>query len=1255
MDGYSCLHCDYFCGCRHSANVHFIKEHCGNTDTQPEGLPRSLPRSPRRSAHRNNPVERFTQVPVQQLYVNPSAKTYIPVILPSAYPTAQTTELDTLTDTRIAELSKQVADDISVLSLDPKNMDAWVKKARWHLIRERPGFAAMAELLRTIEPDEHRYHALRKVAVKAIKCVNSFIDGASLYFLRGIGNNMSGEAADIFVNCWRPIRESFKAYSDTMAKLLYAVILAADCNIKTTVLGLHGFQQKSARRLKEHLDVVAKSIVDTGNIGVETEQLFWALAIDMFTYSFRKRDGSPYQHPVYAFVSLLAFKNNSFSHANEHREFVCRLIFWGRASVCLAMRNVAGSIAAVQPSNIANTRTGSAHLEQLLDKFALVNRSSDAYKQLDITIYRPGYEHPEPQEDPSLVVGIEDAVNSVRPESDPCYDHVIANSDRLWCGMHSFLEDSKPVPIGALFALYGLLSGSSDGCIKGPIIYWKPNSDYHEMLYRNATRVHIQHLANAYVDAIDRIKKLLKELLVLVKNTTLPKLIDLVDNCNEPNNQFSFMTNPANKLGQHGMALFRALVADGKFRATSNSAAHNVDGSVAPDSTAFNVDGTAAPGSMVFSMDGMVEWQSKVFELIKLFLFAMHLSGGQPARATELNTLMVEEWDIQRRGLYIVHGHMAMATRYWKGQALHGHDKYILRLLPDELGELLLKYLVFIKPCEVMVVGALCSNRPDNERSHATTLTKYYLFTRSGRRFSDKNVRDIFAQQWMDLVGFKLTFQDMRHIMQAFLVSNCHKFHTSAGSVLVDDTSENHYDSNLEYPELARQAQLRQDRFGAIAAQAGHTARVAELHYAISNEGIRIIMEQQLLANCKTSLLWHALLLTNVAKPNLPFEWSRIPYVAREKLSVYVHAVDHALADSTGKNVMVKLTQTFQLYNSVYPEPPPSSSSSSSSNTAVRRGQGDICLDKRKFVQQQLVRYSLRTDISTFKSQQQKDSICRLIEGERDVLVVLPTGGGKSFIFQLASLIDAAIYPGRFTLVVSPLKVLTQNIRDECLKHNVPCKILSLSTFGFLQPGTFSGLLVVSVENLKEPDITNFLANCATQNYLHRVVVDEAHLYPAWKDFRNSMSYVKTAISFAKQLVLFSATVPPHTELKLFDHFRIGSATRRENVDIVRAPTVRPNITYSIRMCHNGGEAMRALADTVTSALIMQDAGDLCIVYCLTLGEVTKVYDMLKAQHLPGAIEFYHGQLDDKEQMRVYSRLLRREVSVVVATCALGT
>ncbi|KAJ2812673.1 hypothetical protein FBU31_007555, partial [Coemansia sp. 'formosensis'] len=358
---------------------------------------------------------------------------------------------------------------------------------------------------------------------------------------------------------------------------------------------------------------------DGDDIGVETQQLFWALAIDLFAYSIKPGHGNPYDHPVYIFVSLMAFKRGSFAFANEHREIVCQLIFWGRASICLATKNVTDIMSQPQPDVVdGNNDNGNSSEEQdfrgpLQYRFTLQNRSTSAHRHLDLAIYKTDYHHDRPQDNPALVIGLVDIVDATRDPDDDQHNADIAKNDQLQHGLHTLLEDNHPTPVGSLFALNGLLSSFGDGYSRGPIVCWTPNSDYCQMIYKDNIPVDIKDLAHAYVDALSHIRQLLNTLLKPIKNTTLPPIKDLEDNCNEMDREVSFLNNGKNQLQQHKNTLFNSLVKSKRFRSSRSDQLND---------------------------PAMIEWMSQVAKLIEYFLFAMHLTGGQPARAPELNTLM---------------------------------------------------------------------------------------------------------------------------------------------------------------------------------------------------------------------------------------------------------------------------------------------------------------------------------------------------------------------------------------------------------------------------------------------------------------------------------------------------------------------------------------------------------------------------------------------------------------------------------------
>jgi len=79
-------------------------------------------------------------------------------------------------------------------------------------------------------------------------------------------------------------------------------------------------------------------------------------------------------------------------------------------------------------------------------------------------------------------------------------------------------------------------------------------------------------------------------------------------------------------------------------------------------------------------------------------LLLMHITGGQPARGTELLSIMHTNTTESHRNIFIEDGMVTFVTRYHKGYAKTGDYKIIHRYLPREVGELVVLYLWIVLP-----------------------------------------------------------------------------------------------------------------------------------------------------------------------------------------------------------------------------------------------------------------------------------------------------------------------------------------------------------------------------------------------------------------------------------------------------------------------------------------------------------------------------------------------------------------------------
>lgn len=142
---------------------------------------------------------------------------------------------------------------------------------------------------------------------------------------------------------------------------------------------------------------------------------------------------------------------------------------------------------------------------------------------------------------------------------------------------------------------------------------------------------------------------------------------------------------------------------------------------------------------------------------------------------------------------------------------------------------------------------------------------------------------------------------------------------------------------------------------------------------------------------------------------------------------------------------------------------------------------------------------------------QQEAPLEAICQGE-DVLVVLPTGGGKSLLYQ----VPAIVRKGQLTLVVSPLKALQVDQVEWLTTKGVQAVLLN-SDLGvaahhavLTQAVTQGGLLYLAPEQLQNERVRETLQ----QTDIACLVVDEAHiLAQAQDDFRRAYGEIGELIS----------------------------------------------------------------------------------------------------------------------------------------------
>ena len=268
----------------------------------------------------------------------------------------------------------------------------------------------------------------------------------------------------------------------------------------------------------------------------------------------------------------------------------------------------------------------------------------------------------------------------------------------------------------------------------------------------------------------------------------------------------------------------------------------------------------------------------------------------------------------------------------------------------------------------------------------------------------------------------------------------------------------------------------------------------------------------------------------------------------------------------------------------------------------------------------------------------QREIIDHVLAG-RDVLAVMPTGGGKSLCYQIPSLMLNGL-----TVVISPLIALMKDQVEQMREAGVPALFLNssldLETYNRNMAAVREGrvkLLYVAPESLLTSRITSLLEDVRVD----LLTIDEAHCISEWgHDFRPEY----------RQLIEVRRRHPKATCLAL-----TATATPRVREDIVKALDLknhrefiagfnRENLYLQVASKHNGLAQVRSFL-----AARKDQSG---IIYCFTRKQVEALAGELTRAGFPARP--YHAGLSDEDRRRNQEAFIRDDVQIIVATIAFG-
>ena len=268
----------------------------------------------------------------------------------------------------------------------------------------------------------------------------------------------------------------------------------------------------------------------------------------------------------------------------------------------------------------------------------------------------------------------------------------------------------------------------------------------------------------------------------------------------------------------------------------------------------------------------------------------------------------------------------------------------------------------------------------------------------------------------------------------------------------------------------------------------------------------------------------------------------------------------------------------------------------------------------------------------------QAEIITAVLEG-KDVLALLPTGGGKSICFQVPTLAKDGI-----CLVISPLIALIKD-QVENLKNKGINALAIYSGMPFLEIkktlqnaayGNYK-FLYVSPERLETALFLDYLPALN----INLIAVDEAHCISQWGyDFRPAylnIAKIREQIPTVPVLAL-TASATKNVQEDICEKLLFTNAAQS-----FQQSFARPNLSYSIFN----------VASKQTKLLsILKNVSGSGIVYCKSRKHTKEIADLLKLHALNA--DFYHAGLSNDERNTKQENWIKNKTRIICCTNAFG-
>ncbi|KAG6157487.1 hypothetical protein E4U50_007512 [Claviceps purpurea] len=635
------------------------------------------------------------------------------------------------------------------------------------------------------------------------------------------------------------------------------------------------------------------------------------------------------------------------------------------------------------------------------------------------------------------------------------------------------------------------------------------------------------------------------------------------------------------------------------------------------------------------------EYLRQVDKFRKLLLFCVHVTGGQPARGTEILSLRFANGVASSRNVFLLDGYVMTVTFYNKTDAAWDSPKIVPRFLPWRVGQLMASYLVYVEPLAKYLRDAI------GDQSHGGE----YIWADEAGPWDTSKLTSILKQRTGQDLGQDLGTLKFRHAA------------VGIGRRFVGDEFARGYKDEIgevDEPEHETEDPLEMS--------AGRGSAMGANRYAVPSDLVKHLSQRNIDTFRPLSQSWHRFLGLDSRKGDkvnkqkrdgaemqaTPAKKTRFCLAGGPTTSAttcdQLGAVRAAApATRIASTVLPTMPWTVEDEPRWTQSPPlhgfdvaddmftPSiSSMTTRPPSQAKLLQPDLQQRLQPDLQQRnrAVRKALRLPDSapvTYKSPEQELALERIMnDTDPALVVVLPTGGGKSLLFIAPACLED---PGMTIVIVPYLQLINETLSDATARG-----IDAVEWTRNLEDA--AELVIVSADKVHS-SFLDYAARMAGKGRLRRIFVDECHLVITAHSWRPNLARLTSLRCIGASTIMLTATLPLHMESDL----RKTMILEHHPSWLIRGCTARKNTRYMVKASVADGKLIEEAIKFCREEMDVLQHKSKMIVFCRSKRQCEELAEAL------GCDYFYGGSPDNADVIKRW----KTSGGCVVATTALGT